>query len=236
MRTPPHASKASTLPQYGNHMTSQPLLINSPGGSIQGLHQPDGSAEYLGIRYATAERFRAPVDHETWSGIVQADTYGHMSPQVPGTLETLLGFSGDDMSEDCHFLNVYTPPDCAPDSGLPVLFWIHGGAYLNGAGSLTWYHGARLAARGSIVVTINYRLGALGFLGDGNYGLLDMISALRWTHRNISSFGGNQNNVTIFGESAGGSAVLSLMASSDATPFFFKGMEHESLHRATSQC
>jgi para-nitrobenzyl esterase len=137
-------------------------------------------------------------------------------------LEQMLGLSIEDMNEDCHFLNVFAPTDAAVGANLPVLFWIHGGAYLNGAGSLTWYHGSRLASRNAVVVSINYRLGALGFLGDGNMGTLDMISALRWTQRNIASFGGNPDNVTIFGESAGGSAVISLMASADATTLFHK--------------
>jgi para-nitrobenzyl esterase len=203
-------------------MSSAISVITTPSGEIEGLQRPDGSTEFLGIRYATAERFMPPQDALTWDGLLQATSYGPLAPQTPGMLEQMLGLSLDDMNEDCHFLNVFAPTTATAGANLPVLFWIHGGAYLNGAGSLTWYHGSRLASRGVVVVSINYRLGALGFLGEGNMGTLDMISALRWTQRNISSFGGNPDNVTIFGESAGGSAVISLMASTEASSLFHK--------------
>jgi para-nitrobenzyl esterase len=203
-------------------MSSSTGVVSTPSGDIQGAVRPDGTTEFLGIRYATAERFMPPQDALTWDGIMQAATYGPLAPQTPGMLEQMLGLSIDDMNEDCHFLNVFAPTEVTAEAKLPVLFWIHGGAYLNGAGSLTWYHGSRLATRNAVVVSINYRLGALGFLGDGNMGTLDMISALRWTQRNIASFGGNPDNVTIFGESAGGSAVISLMASAEAGALFHK--------------
>jgi para-nitrobenzyl esterase len=102
------------------------------------------------------------------------------------------------------------------------LVWIHGGAYTNGSNSVPIYHGSSLASRGAVVVAINYRLGSFGFLGEDNFGTLDMISALRWVQRNIAAFDGDVNNVTIFGESAGGSAVVSLMSSPDATGLFHK--------------
>lgn len=203
-------------------MSSSTGTITTPSGELQGIVRPDGTTEFLGIRYATAERFMPPQDTLTWEGLLQAIAYGPLAPQTPGMLEQMLGLSIDDMNEDCHFLNVFAPTEATSGSNLPVMFWIHGGAYLNGSGSLTWYHGSRLASRNAVVVSINYRLGALGFLGDGNMGTLDMISALRWTQRNISSFGGNPGNVTIFGESAGGSAVISLMASAEASPLFHK--------------
>jgi para-nitrobenzyl esterase len=126
------------------------------------------------------------------------------------------------MAEDCLNLNVFTHTAPTGASNLPVLVWIHGGAYTNGSGSIPWYHGSALASRGAVVVSINYRLGALGFLGEGNYGTLDMISALRWVNRNIAAFDGDVNNVTIFGESAGGSAVVSLMSSPEAKGLFHK--------------
>lgn len=203
-------------------MSTASRVVSTPSGTIEGLHRPDGTTEFLGIRYATAARFSPPVDVTTWDSTLQATTYGALAPQTPGMLEQMLGLSLDDMDEDCHFLNIYTPTDITADAKLPVLFWIHGGAYLNGAGSLAWYHGSHLASRGAVVVSINYRLGALGFLGNGNYGTLDMISALRWTQRNVAAFGGNPDNVTIFGESAGGSAVVSLMASPEASHLFQK--------------
>jgi para-nitrobenzyl esterase len=177
---------------------------------------------HLGIRYATADRFEPPVlvpfDAET--GVAGAS--GPVCPQVPGMLEQLLGIETSSMDEDCLFLDVFAPADAQPGADLPVLVWIHGGAYLNGAGSIAWYDGSRLAARGQVVVTINYRLGALGFIGGGNWGTLDQICALEWVNRHIGAFGGDSGNVTIFGESAGGSAVLSLLAAPAAAGLFHR--------------
>ena len=180
-----------------------------------------GITQHLGIRFATAERFEAPVlvPYGPSATLGQA---GPMAPQVPGMMEQLLGVDASQMSEDCLFLNVFAPADATPDSKLPVLYWIHGGAFLNGAGSVAWYDGSRLAARGHVVVTINYRLGALGFLGAGNWGTLDQICGLQWVREHIGAFGGDSGNVTIFGESAGGSAVVSLMAAPDAQGLFHK--------------
>jgi len=189
--------------------------ITTPSGSIVGRTTPTRGSEYLGIPFATAGRFQPPVDITSGYDNFDATKYGHICPQTPGMLEMALNMDANQMNEDCLNLNVYIPHDPVESQSLPVLVWIHGGAYTNGAGSIAWYHGSSLASRDCIVVTINYRLGALGFLGDGNYGILDMLSALRWVQRNISSFGGNANNVTIFGQSAGGSAVVSLLASPD---------------------
>jgi para-nitrobenzyl esterase len=177
------------------------------------------TTSHLGIRYATAERFAAPT-LVPWQPGAALGEAGSMAPQVPGMLEQLLGMDASTMSEDCLFLNVYAPADATASSKLPVLYWIHGGAYLNGAGSIGWYDGGRLAARGNVVVTINYRLGALGFMGEGNCGTLDMICGLQWVHHHIAEFGGDPGNVTIFGESAGGSAVVSLLAAPDAQGLF----------------
>ncbi len=181
-----------------------------------------GIVRHLGIRYATAPRFEAPtvVPFDPTSG--PFDTAGPLSPQVPGMMEQLLGVNSDSMSEDCLYLNVFAPDGAGADSGLPVLYWIHGGAYVNGGGSVPWYDGARLAARGHVVVTINYRLGALGFLGEGNWGTLDQICGLEWVRDHIAGFGGDPGNVTIFGESAGGSAVVSLLAAPAAQALFHK--------------
>ena len=196
--------------------------ITIPAGSLRGNSRTDGGCEYLGIRYATADRLAAPRDVTSWSGELDATAFGAICPQVPGMLESMLGFDGSNMSEDCLNLNVFTPAQPQSLKDLPVLVWIHGGAFTNGSGSIPWYHGSSLASRNTIVVTINYRLGSFGFLGEGNYGTLDMISALRWVNRNIASFGGNPNNVTIFGESAGGSAVVSLMSCPEAQGLFHK--------------
>lgn len=206
---------------YGCCMSTETTEITTGHWTVRGLHRPDGGAEFRGIAFARAERFGLSHDIEL-SGTVEATQYGPISHQVPGFLEQALGLDSSSMSEDCLFLNVYVPAGATEDSKLPVLFWIHGGAYTNGAGSLDWYHGSNLASRGSVVVSINYRLGLLGFLGQTNCGVSDMISALRWTQRHISSFGGNPDNVTIFGESAGGSAVTALMASPTARKLFHK--------------
>ena len=173
-----------------------------------------------GIRYASAERFAAPSLLPYAPGD-ELGRSGPISPQVPGMLEQMLGTDASDMSEDCLFLDVFAPEGAAPGS-LPVLVWVHGGAYLNGSGSLQWYDGSRLAGRGAVVVTINYRLGAFGFLGEGNWGTLDQICALDWVNRHIAAFGGDPGNVTVFGESAGGSAVISLMAAPTARGLFHR--------------
>jgi para-nitrobenzyl esterase len=179
---------------------------------------------YYGIRFARAGRFEAPV-REPFGGVpIEEGTAGPMAPQVPGMLEQMLGAADMVMDEDCLFLNVFAPAHARTGDPLPVLVWIHGGAYLNGSGSGPWYEGSRLASRNAVVVTINYRLGAFGFLGDDNWGTLDQICALEWVRDNIAAFGGDVGNVTIFGESAGGSAVLSLMAAPAAAGLFHRAI------------
>ena len=200
----------------------QVTTLTTPSGALRGNLRPDGGTEFLGIRFAHADRLTPPRDITSWDGELDATKFGPICPQVPGMLESMLGFDGSNMSEDCLNLNVFTRSAPVGSSTLPVLVWIHGGAYTNGSGSIPWYHGSALASRGAVVVSINYRLGAFGFLGDGNYGTLDMISALRWVNRNIAAFDGDANNVTIFGESAGGSAVVSLMSSPEAKGLFHK--------------
>jgi len=196
-------------------MASNERTITTPSGSFIGQTTSTGGFEFLGIPFASAGRFEPPTDITSGYHKFDASKYGYICPQIPGMLELALNMDASHMNEDCLNLNVYIPHDPVDSQKLPVLVWIHGGAYTNGAGSVAWYHGSSLASRGCVVVTINYRLGALGFLGEGNYGTLDMLSALRWVQRNITSFGGDTNNVTIFGESAGGSAVVSLLASTE---------------------
>lgn len=194
-------------------MPNQLHTIATNRGALTGLISPSGTCEFLGIPFATAKRLENPIDISSWDENYAATSYGPICPQTPGMLEMALNMDASQMKEECLNLNVFTPRTPTEGMSLPVLVWIHGGAYTNGAGSVAWYHGESLATRDTIVVTINYRLGALGFLGDGNYGTLDMLSALRWVQRNISAFGGDNKNVTIFGESAGGSAVVSLLSS-----------------------
>ncbi|MEY3744732.1 MAG: hypothetical protein RLZ48_410 [Actinomycetota bacterium] len=187
--------------------------VEAPTGTYAGLPATNGIREFRGIRYATAARFAEPVLQTDHLGRVEAREFGGIAYQVPGFLELSQSISVDDMEEDCHFLNVFVPDHATPESKLPVLFWVHGGGFVNGSGSADWYHGGNLAGRGTVVVTINYRLGAFGYIGERNLGLLDQVCALRWVQQNISSFGGNPDNVTVFGESAGGSATVSLLAS-----------------------
>jgi para-nitrobenzyl esterase len=171
----------------------------------------NGVRSIYGIRYARAERFQDSALLETIEQFAGDVADLPTAPQTPGTVEKMLGTPPLPMSEDCLFLNVFAPESVGHP--VPVLVWIHGGAYLNGNGATPWYDGTNLAKHGFVVVTINYRLGAFGFLGDNNWGLGDQLNALRWVNNNISNFGGDPENVTIFGESAGGSSVIALMAS-----------------------
>lgn len=181
----------------------------------------EGATEYRGLRFATAERFAAPVDVVGWEPGVQAIEFGPQAPQIGGVLEQLLGAGDLAASEDCLYLNVFAPD--SDDAARPVLVFVHGGAFVTGTAAMPWYDGASLACRGGVVVvTINYRLGVLGYLGDRNLGSLDQISALRWVQRHIAAFGGDPANVTIFGESAGGAAVVSLLAAEDADRLFHR--------------
>lgn len=211
---------------YGSGM-SEPLtaavhIVRAAGGEVHGAQLQTGGCRFLGIPYATADRLGAPQPIDAWAKPIQARAHGPICPQTPGLLESMLGGALPPMAEDCLSLNVFTPTAPQGTENLPVLFWIHGGAFTNGAGSIPWYDGSHLAGRGTVVVTINYRLGALGYLGSSNLGTLDQLAALRWVSKNIASFGGNPGNVTIFGESAGGAAVVSLLASPDARDLFHR--------------
>lgn len=188
------------------------IKISNQSGTFLGSKYSNLVDEFLGIQYARAERFEAPVDIEKYTEIVEAKSFGPQCPQVPGFMEEILKTKELPTSEECLYLNIWKPSEVK--SPLPVLFWIHGGAYTNGTAATSWYHGANLAELGNvIIVSINYRLGPFGFIEDNNWGLLDQLSALRWVNRNIESFGGDPTNVTIFGESAGGSSVVALTAS-----------------------
>jgi para-nitrobenzyl esterase len=195
-------------------------LAHTPFGTARGLDR-GGTTVFKGIRYATSERFEQPRVVTEWQGETDASTYQAQCFQTPGVMERTLGASSLPMSEDCLFLNVYTPR--CDDARRPVLVWIHGGAFVNGSGATPWYDGSALATRADVVVvTINYRLGAFGYLGDLNLGTYDQIAALRWVHETIASFGGDPENVTIVGESAGGSAVVALLATPSATGLFHR--------------
>ncbi len=198
-------------------------IVETTAGRVRGTTTTGGVSVFKGISYATAGRFAPPEPAEGWAGVREALEFGPQAPQVPGFLEQAFGLADWPMSEDCLFLNVWTPAAGDAAARRPVLVWIHGGAFTNGTGAVPWYDGTAFAEHGCVLVTINYRLGALGFLhladldgerfaGSGNLGLLDQVAALGWVQDNIAAFGGDPHRVTIFGESAGGASVASLLA------------------------
>jgi para-nitrobenzyl esterase len=213
------------------------VIASTRNGKVQGLER-DGVLQFRGIKYATAERFGPPQLVEPWNGVVEATAFGPIAPQNPSPLETMLGAGTSESSEDCLYLNVFTP--ALDDRPRPVMVWIHGGGFTAGAGSMPWYSGNRLASAGDVVVvTINYRLGALGFLqlngfpSSGTNGIRDQIAALEWVRDNITAFGGDPGNVTVFGESAGGMSVGTLLATPSASGLFHRAIPQSG---AASNC
>jgi len=213
-------------------------ILETKAGKIEG-YQRQGLHVFRGIPYAAPpvgeRRWLPPGPVEPWSGVRQAQSYSAIAPQNIAEQGIFMeGRVEEPQNEDCLYLNVWTPG--LDDARRPVLFWIHGGGFTGGSGSLPAYKGSRLAARGNaVVVTINYRLGALGFLNlnevtggripaTGNEGLLDQIAALQWVRDNITAFGGDPGNVTIFGESAGGMSVGCLLAVPAAQGLFHKAI------------
>jgi para-nitrobenzyl esterase len=207
-------------------------LVETPSGKLAGRVE-DGIHVFRGIPYAKPPvgplRFRAPEPAPAWKGVREAVAFGPSAPQNPMMLP-LPGMDVGAMDEDCLYLNVYTP---APDGGRrPVLVWIHGGGFVIGSGSQSIYDGSRLARRGDVVVvTINYRLGPLGFLhladlcpgledAAANCGIRDQVLALEWVRDHVGAFGGDPGNVTIFGESAGGMSVGTLLGTPSARGLF----------------
>ena len=202
-------------------------LTQTTCGTVRGRHRR-GVELFAGIPYAVPpigeRRFAAPVPHEPWKGVRDALRFGKAAPQLPG--EGLTNQVHVDWDEDCLTLNVLTP--ATDDARRPVYVWIHGGAYQHGQGATPWYDGTSFATRGDIVVvTINYRLGALGFchlsphLGErfnstGVNGFLDQLLALEWVRDNVAAFGGDPDRVTVGGESAGAFSVCNVLASPHA--------------------
>jgi para-nitrobenzyl esterase len=198
----------------------QTVVVRSPAGSVEGVVE-QGLQIFRGIPYAKAPvgnlRWRPPMPMDPWPQLRNAHAFGPLCPQVqePGTSEPL-----PPMSEDCLLLNIWTP--AADSAHRPVMVFIHGGAFMEG-GAIPDYNGEDLAHRGVVYVNFQYRIGSLGFLeladiaGDrlaesGNVGLLDQIAALKWVRANIAAFGGDPDNVTVFGESAGAVSVANLLA------------------------
>jgi para-nitrobenzyl esterase len=209
-------------------------------GKIRGVVL--GSAKdvlaYKGVPYAKPPvgdlRWREPQAAEKWDGVRDCSKFGNACPQREDSFTNSIPQMklNAPMNEDCLYLNVWSPAKLPAGEKLPVLVWVHGGGYVTGAASQPLYDGEALARRGAIVVSMNYRLGPLGFLAhpaltkesehhaSGNYGILDQIEALRWVKRNIAALGGDPERVTVFGESAGGGSVVCLMASPLARGLF----------------
>ncbi|MDQ0194502.1 carboxylesterase/lipase family protein [Paenibacillus wynnii] len=206
------------------------LIVNTQYGKIKGT-QANGINIWRGIPYATppigALRFHAPQPPKPWSLVRDAVEFGPVSHQPADNRGTRFGGTQPVHSEDCLYLNVWSP--VASEEALPVMVWIHGGTFVTGSGSQPMFEGTPLASRGNvIVVSINYRLGPFGFLhlspwGDGfasNQGLLDQIAALEWVQHNIAAFGGDPERVTVFGESAGSMSIAALLAMPAAKSLF----------------
>jgi para-nitrobenzyl esterase len=228
-----------------------PLTLRIKQGLIRGA-QSDEVRAFKGVPYAAppvgALRFRAPRVHPEWTDVRETLNFGVACPQP-----TQLGIDVNAQGEDCLTLNVWAPPrsneannpdEEEPTRERPVMLWIHGGGFSQGGSAQTLYQGARLAAGGEVVVvSINYRLGALGFLAAeslaeedpsgavGNYGVLDQIFALQWVQENISAFGGDPTRVTVFGESAGGFSICALLASPLA-----EGLFHQAIIQSGGGC
>ena len=212
-------------------------VVDAPAGSVRGDEERGGMRVFRGIPYAAPpvgdRRWKTPAPLPVWQGVRDATRFGAACVQPKPRGPSIYGWDLPLMSEDCLSLNIWTPPGSGK---APVFVWIHGGALTTGSGSDPIYDGSALAKRGVVVVSINYRLGALGYLAhpelsaespddiSGNYGLLDQIAALRWVKANIEAFGGDPDNVTIAGESAGALSVMALMAAPPARGLFHKAI------------
>jgi para-nitrobenzyl esterase len=200
--------------------------VKTANGFVEGTTEKDGLRVFKGIPFARPPvgdlRWQPPQPAGDWDGVRKADRFGPRAMQLPVFGDMV--FRSDGISEDCLYLNVWTPARSG-DERLPVLVYFYGGGYVAGDGSEPRYDGASMARKGVVAVTVNYRLGVFGFLAhpeltkesphhaSGNYGLLDQAEALRWVRRNIAAFGGDPGRVTIAGESAGSLSVSAQMAS-----------------------
>ena len=230
-------SACLTAPIATAQTTGSSAQVVSVSGTVEGV-RVSNLLSFKGLPYAAPPvgelRWREPQAAPVWQGVRSASAYGAACPQKPGLSVSAGAGDPGPLSEDCLFLNVWTPRAGAA-AKLPVMVWIHGGALIFGAGSPPFYDGSALAARGAVVVTLNYRLGPLGFFshpaldkahpgGPVNFGLLDQIAALRWVQQNIAAFGGDPAKVTLFGQSAGAQSVLALYASPLARGLFQRGI------------
>lgn len=218
--------------------SADPLTVKTEQGKVHGKTINDGKVRaWLGIPYAAPPvgelRWKAPQTAAKWNGERDATKYGAHCAQ--NHVFDDMVFQDNGPSEDCLFLNVYAPANAEKKAKLPVMFWIHGGGFSGGGSNEPRHNGDFLPLKGVVLVTINYRLGVFGFLATadlakeadgaaGNYAFMDMVAALEWVKKNIKDFGGDPNNVTIFGESAGSFAVSTLMAAPSAQGLFHRAI------------
>ncbi|MER6063089.1 carboxylesterase family protein [Streptomyces sp. NPDC001792] len=205
-------------------------VVTTAQGAVRGLRQDDGTAAFLNIPYAApprgADRFAPPQPHEPWDGVRDATVPGPNAPQSErklGSIDMAPYFgTGWSRGEDYLTVNVWTP--AAAQSDLPVMVFVHGGGFVAGSTRSAMYDGSAFARDGVVLVTLNYRLGIAGFLdlpgAPANRGLLDVVAALRWVRENIAAFGGDPDNVTLFGQSAGATIVGGVLATAEAAGLF----------------
>ena len=236
----PSHSQSPGQGQSPGHRQGTGLVVTTADGTVRGKAVA-ATDDFLGIPYAAppvgALRWQPPRPPAPWHGVRQAVSYAPHCPQPASP------FGVSSTSEDCLYLNVFTPAG-NNTSNLPVMVWVHGGSLRTGESDD--YNPAGLVQHGVVVVTINYRIGALGFLADaalasrpggssGDYGLMDQQAALRWVQRNIRGFGGNPGSVTLFGESAGGLSTLSQLASPGARGLFQRAIVESGTYQLTQQ-
>jgi para-nitrobenzyl esterase len=237
------AAAAAVLTLAASAAQAAPDTVKVAQGSLQGA-VAGPVASFKGIPFAAPPvgdlRWRPPQPAKAWTGVRPATEFGPQCMQMRQVTADV------NQSEDCLTLNVYTPAN-AKGGKLPVMVFIHGGSFTSGSGSLFLYDGAHFAERGVVLVTVNYRLGRLGFFahpalsaeqpgGDlANYGMMDNIAALKWVQANIAAFGGDPRNVTAFGESAGGILINDLMASPKAQGLFAKAIAESGFGRIPGQ-
>ncbi|SDT10608.1 para-nitrobenzyl esterase [Halopseudomonas sabulinigri] len=225
---------AAAAQAHFSRATSERLVVSTEAGELSGFAADDNTWQFLGIPYAKPPlgdlRWRAPQQPEAWDGVRDAIAWSDQAAQNPG----LQRFGEGGMSEDSLYLNVTAPKDA---EDLPVMVWFHGGGFTAlTSNTVPFNNPAAVVSKGVVQVSVNHRLGPFGYIahpelsdesgyqGSGNYGQMDLVMALEWVRDNIDAFGGNPDNVTIFGESGGGRKVLSLMASPKAAGLFHKAI------------
>ena len=231
------AASSASAQIVATPVPGDPVSIDS--GAVSGKVLPSNVKAYFGIPFAAPPlgdlRWRAPQQVEAWKGVYHADRLASECIQVLRRHNLNHYFGEEATSENCLYLNIWASADAKPGAKLPVVVWIYGGGFTLGSSGMAMYDGENVAKRGTIFVSFNYRVGILGNLAhpeltaesqnhaSGNYGLMDQVAALQWVKRNIAQFGGDPDNVTITGQSAGAMSVSALEASPLAKGLFNRG-------------